>query len=251
MVRGLVVALAACLGISVTAANAEEVKVLTAGAMKQVILAVGDEFQQDSKATLRIDNDTVGALVKRIEGGAPFDVAVLTPAAIGELSKAGKIGQGSELARVGIGVMVKAGAPRPHIGTLDAFKKALLDARSIAYIDPASGGSSGIYLARLFDRLGIADALKPKTKLKQGGLVADLIASGEAELGLHQMSEMVSVPGITVVGPLPAEIQNYTTYAAGVGTTAQSPAAAAALVAWLRRPAMAPVLQARGMVPPS
>jgi molybdate transport system substrate-binding protein len=251
MVRGLVVVLAACLGISVTAANAEEVKVLTAGAMKQVILAVGDEFQQDSKATLRIDNDTVGALVKRIEGGAPFDVAVLTPAAIGELSKAGKIGQGSELARVGIGVMVKAGAPRPDIGTLDAFKKALLDARSIAYIDPASGGSSGIYLARLFERLGIADALKPKTKLKQGGLVADLIVSGEAELGLHQMSEMVSVPGITVVGPLPDEIQNYTTYAAGVGTTAQSPAAAAALVAWLRRPAMAPVLQARGMVPPS
>jgi molybdate transport system substrate-binding protein len=251
MVRGPVVVLAACLGVSVMAANAEEVKVLTAGAMKQVILAVGDEFQQDSKATLRIDNDTVGALVKRIQDGAPFDVAVLTPAAIGELSKAGKIGQGSELARVGIGVMVKAGAPRPDIGTLDAFKKALLDARSIAYIDPASGGSSGIYLARLFDRLGIADALKPKTKLKQGGLVADLIVSGEADLGIHQMSEMVSVPGITVVGPLPAEIQNYTTYAAGVGTTAQSPAAAAALVAWLRRPAMAPVLQARGMVPPS
>jgi len=250
MVRGPVVVLAACLGVSVTAANAQEVKVLTAGAMKQVILAVGDEFQQDSKATLRIDNDTVGGLVKRIQDGAPFDVAVLTPAAIGELSKAGKIGQGSELARVGIGVMVKAGAPRPDIGTLDAFKKALLDARSIAYIDPASGGSSGIYLARLFERLGIADALKPKTKLKQGGLVADLIVSGEAELGIHQMSEMVSVPGITVVGPLPAEIQNYTTYAAGVGTTAQSPAAAAALIAWLRRPAMAPVLQARGMVPP-
>jgi molybdate transport system substrate-binding protein len=248
MVRGLVVVLAACLWMSTTAANAEEVKVLTAGAMKQVILAVGDEFQQDSKATLRIDNDTVGALVKRIQDGASFDVAVLTPAAIGELSKTGKIGQGSELARVGIGVMVKAGAPRPDIGTLDAFKKALLDARSIAYIDPTSGGSSGIYLARLFERLGIADALKPKTKLKQGGYVADLIVSGEAELGIHQMSEMVSVPGITVVGPLPDEIQNYTTYAAGVGTGTQSPAAAAALVA--RRPAMAPVLQARGMVPP-
>jgi molybdate transport system substrate-binding protein len=200
--------------------------------------------------TLSVDNDTVGALVKRIEGGAAFDLAVLTPAALAELAKAGKVTGTNPLARIGIGVMVKAGAPQPNIGTLDAFKQALLDAKSIAYIDPASGGSSGIYLVRLFEQLGIANALKPKTKLKQGGLVADLVASGEAELGLHQMSEIVSAPGVTLVGPLPADVQNYTIYAAGISTNGQTAAPAEALIAWLKRPAMAPILEARGMLPP-
>lgn len=239
-----------CLGASLRPAHADEVKVLTAGAMKQVILATAGDFQNNSKNSLSIDNDTVGALVKRIEGGAGFDIAVLTPTAIDQLAKAGKIGRGEALARVGIGVMVKAGAPAPDIATLQAFKRALIEAKSIAYIDPASGGSSGIYLARLFEQLGLAEALKPKTKLKQGGLVADLIVSGEAELGLQQMSEIVTASGVTVVGPLPAEVQNYTVYAAGIGTNAPSPAAAEALVAWLKRPAMAPILQAKGMLPP-
>ncbi len=250
MVCRLGFVLVACLGAALGPACADDVKVLTAGAMKQVILATAADFQNNSKNSVSINNDTVGALVKRIEGGAVFDVAVLTPAAIDQLAKVGKIGQGNAVARVGIGVMVKAGAPSPDIGTLQAFKKALLEAKSIAYIDPASGGSSGIYLARLFEQLGLADALKPKSKLKQGGLVADLIVSGEAELGLQQMSEIVSAPGVTVVGPLPAEIQNYTVYAAGIGTNAQSPAAAAALIAWLKRPAMAPILQAKGMQSP-
>jgi molybdate transport system substrate-binding protein len=239
-----------CLGVSLRPAHADDVKVLTAGAMKQVILATAGDFQNNSKNGLSVDNDTVGALVKRIEGGAVFDVAVLTPAAIDQLAKAGKIGRGEAVARVGIGVMVKAGAPAPDIGTLQAFKRALTEAKSIAYIDPASGGSSGIYLARLFEQLGLADTLKLKTKLKHGGLVADLIVSGEAELGLQQMSEIVSASGVTVVGPLPAEVQNYTVYAAGIGTNAPSPAAAEALVAWLKRPAMMPILQAKGMLPP-
>src|SRR5215831_8614071 len=194
-----------CLG-ALRPAHADEVKVLTAGAMKQVILATAGDFQNNSKNSLSIDNDTVGALVKRIEGGAGFDIAVLTPTAIDQLAKAGKIGRGESVARVGIGVMVKAGAPAPDIATLQTFKRALTEAKSIAYIDPASGGSSGIYLARLFEQLGLADALKPKTKLKQGGLVADLIVSGEAELGLQQMSEIVTASGVTVVGPLPAEV---------------------------------------------
>jgi molybdate transport system substrate-binding protein len=251
MARRLIILLLACFGVSLTAARADDVKVLTAGAMKPVLLAVADEFQKVSGHTLSVDNDTVGALTKRIEGGAAFDLAVLTPAANEELSKAGKIMRASDLARVGISVIVKAGAPQPDISTLAAFKQALLQAKSIAYIDPASGGSSGIYLAGLFQRLGIADALKPKTKLKRGGSTADLIASGEAELALQQNSEIAFAPGVTLVGPLPAEIQNYTTYAAGISTKPQSPNAALALVAWLMRPAMAPILQAKGLLPPS
>jgi molybdate transport system substrate-binding protein len=251
MMRRLTFALVMALGASIGTAGAAEVKVLTAGAMKGVILAAAPEFQKGNEVTLSVDNDTVGALVKRIEGGAAFDVAVLTPPALAELTKAGKVARVSELARVGIGVVVKEGAAKPDIGTLDAFKQALLNAKSVAYIDPASGGSSGIYLARLFERLGIAEALKPKTKLKQGGLVAELVASGEAELALGQMSETTSAPGVTLVGPLPADVQNYTIYAGGISTSGQTPAAAEALIAWLKRRAMAPILQARGMLPPN
>jgi molybdate transport system substrate-binding protein len=251
MTRRLIIVLVACLGASGATARDDDVKVLTAGAMKPVVLAVAADFKNVSGHSVSVDNDTVGALVKRIEGGGAFDLAILTPASNEELAKAGKIMRAGDLARVGIGVMVKAGAPQPDISTVAAFKQALLQAKSIAYIDPASGGSSGIYLAGLFQRLGIADALKPKTKLKQGGSVADLIVSGEADLGLQQNSEIISAAGVTLVGPLPADVQNYTVYAAGISTKAQSPNAALALAAWLMRPAMAPVLRAKGLLPPS
>jgi molybdate transport system substrate-binding protein len=145
---------------------------------------------------------------------------------------------------------VKEGAPVPDIGSVDAFKRALLAAKSVAYIDPASGGSSGIYLSGLFDKLGIAADIKPKAKLKQGGYVAELIANGEAELGLHQISEILPVKGVKLVGPLPAEIQNYTTYAAGVGTEAKQPEAAHAMLKLLTGAAADGVLKARGMERP-
>ncbi|HKA74704.1 MAG TPA: substrate-binding domain-containing protein [Xanthobacteraceae bacterium] len=227
---------------------AAEVKVLTAGAFKQVVLAVAPEFEK-SGHKLVVDNDTVGALTKRIEGGEAFDVAVLTPAAVDELTKKGKIADGSKtaLARVGVGVMVKAGAPVPDISTVEAFKRALLQAKSVAYIDPASGGSSGIYIANLLEKMGIANDIKPKAKLKQGGYVADLIKSGEAELGIHQISEIVPVKEVTLVGPLPADIQNYTTYAAGISPSARDNAAANALIQVFSGPAAAAVLKEKGM----
>jgi molybdate transport system substrate-binding protein len=238
------------LGAATFGVRADDLKVLTTGAMKPVILEVAPGFQQDSKQTISLENDTAGALLKRVQGGAAFDVVVLTPAGIDELAKAGKVSPGVDLARVGIGVMVKAGAPRPDVGTVEALKRTLLAAKSIAYIDPASGGSSGIYLARLWERLGIADTLKSKAKLKQGGSVADLIVSGEAEIGFQQASEIIASPGVTLIGQLPEEIQNYTVYSGAISTTAQSPTAGAAFIAWLRRPAMTPILQAKGLLPP-
>jgi len=229
-------------------AAAAEIKVLTAGAFKQVLVALAPDFEKQSGHKVILDNDTVGALSKRIDGGEAFDVAVLTPAAVKDLAGKGKLaGSGVNLARVGVGVMVRAGAPTPEIGTVDAFKRALLAAKSVAYIDPASGGSSGIYVAGLIDKLGIADAIKPKTKLKQGGYVADLIVKGEAELGIHQISEIVPVKEVTLVGPLPAEIQNYTVYAAGLGANARDREAANALIKALTSPAAAAVLKSRGM----
>ena len=229
-----------------------EIKVLTAGAFKQVLLAMLPQFERQSGHRVIVDNDTVGALAKRIEAGEAFDLAVLTPSAIDSLSKKGKLvpGSGRNLARVGIGVVVKEGAPKPDIGSVDAFKKALLAASSIAYIDPAAGGSSGIYVAGLLERLGIAAEMKGKSRLISGGAVAEHVARGEAELGIHQISEILPVKGITLVGPLPAEIQSYTIYAAGVSINAKQADAAKDLLKALTGPSVAEVLRSKGMDPP-
>jgi len=201
----------------------------------------------------RVANDTVGALTKRIAGGEAFDVAVLTPKAVDDLAKEGKFVAGSRanLARVGVGVVVKDGTPKPDISSVASFKQALLAAKSVAYIDPAAGGSSGIYVAGLLDKLGIAGEVKPKAKLIPGGAVAEHVAKGEAELGIHQISEILPVKGVTLVGPLPAEIQNYTVYAAGVGAHAKESDAAKALLKALTSPAAAEVLKSKGMEPAS
>jgi molybdate transport system substrate-binding protein len=246
LLRLAIVAMA--VGVTGSAAAAE-IKVLTAGAFKQVLLALVPDFEKQTGHKVTVENDTVGALTKRIEGGEAFDLAVLTPAAINTLTAKGKFVDGtrSNLARVGVGVMVKTGAPTPDIGSVEAFKRALLAAQSVAYIDPASGGSSGIYVAGLLDKLGIGDQVKPKAKLKKGGYVADLIVSGEAELGIHQISEIVPVKEVTLVGPLPAEIQNYTVYAAGLGAHARDAEAAQALIKALTGPAAADVLKSKGM----
>ena len=237
-----------------TAAHAADMKILTAGAMKAVVLELVPAFEKETGHKAVIDNDTAGGLARRIEGGEAFDLAVITPGVINDLAAKGKIVAGSRVnvARVGVGVVVKEGAPLPDVSNVEAFKRALIAAKTVAYIDPASGGSSGIYLTGLFDKLGIAAEIKPKAKLKQGGYVADLIASGEAELGLHQISEILPVKGVKLVGPLPAEIQNYTTYAAAVGKDARQPEAADAMLKLLAGSGAEPVLKARGMErPPS
>jgi molybdate transport system substrate-binding protein len=245
--------LAGVILIATFAANADaaEIKVLTAGAFKQVLQAILPKFES-SGPKVSLQNDTVGALTIRIEASEVFDVAVLTPAAIDALSAKGKIAAGSrtDLARVGIGVVVKEGAAKPDISSVAAFKQALLAAKSVAYLDPAAGGSSGIYVAGLLQKLGIAADLNAKAKLIPGGAVAEHIARGEAELGIHQISEILPVQGVTLVGPLPAEIQNYTMYAAGIGAQAPNAEGASALLSALSGPAAAAVLKARGMEPP-
>jgi molybdate transport system substrate-binding protein len=232
-------------------AAAAEIKVLTAGAFKQVLLVLVPDFEKQTGHKVILENDTVGALTKRIEGGEAFDLAVLTPAAVNDLSTKGKFVAGSRtnLGRVGVGVVVKEGAPKPDISSVDAFKKTLLAAKSVAYIDPAAGGSSGIYVAGLLDKLGIAADVKPKAKLIPGGAVAEHIARGEAEIGIHQISEILPVKGITLIGPLPADIQNYTVYAAGLGANGKESEAAKALLKTLSGPGAADVLKSKGMEP--
>jgi molybdate transport system substrate-binding protein len=232
-------------------AGAAEIKVLTAGAFKQVVLALVPDFEKQTGHKVTVENETVGALTKRIEGGEGFDLAVLTPGAVDNLAGKGKFAAGSRtnLARVGVGVVVKDGTPKPDISSVDAFKKSLLAAKSVAYIDPAAGGSSGIYVSGLLDKLGIGAEVKAKAKLIHGGAVAEHIAKGEAEIGIHQISEILPVKGIVLVGPLPAEIQNYTVYAAGLGANAKEADAAKALLKALSGPAAAEVLKAKGMEP--
>jgi len=231
------------------AASAAELKVLTTGAFKPVVTMLVADYERQSGDKVTVANDTAGALVKRIEGGETFDVVVLTPAALTELTGKGKVAAGSSknLARVAIGVAVKDGAPKPDIGTVDAFKQTLLKAKSVAYIDPAAGGSSGIYLDKLFQRLGIADAIRPKAVLVPGGLVAERVVKGEAEIGVHQISEILAVKGATLVGPLPAEIQNYTVYAGGVSATTAHADAAKKLLAVFSGDAAQRVLKDKGM----
>jgi len=234
-------------------AEAADIKVLTAGAYKQVVLALVPAFEKETGHKVVLDNGTTGQLKQRIEGGEAFDLLIITPAAVDELTKAGKLAAGSDvkLATVGIGVVVKEGAAKPDIGSVEKFKQALLAAKSVAYIDPASGGSSGIYIDKLLVKLGIADQIRPKAKLKKGGLVAELIADGTAELGIHQISEIVPVKGTTLVGPLPKDIQNTTTYAVAMSAAAKSKDAAAAFIKTLSGPQAAAVLHAKGMEPAS
>jgi molybdate transport system substrate-binding protein len=245
----MAVMLALC---GVRAAAADEIKVLTAGAFKQVVLAMIPQFEQQTGHKVVVDNDTVGALVKRIDRGEAFDVLIASPAALDELAKGGRIALSgrTQLAKVGIGVVVREGAPRPDIKTVEAFRRALIEARSVAYIDPAAGGSSGIYVAKLLQQLGIAEAVGAKAKLIPGGAVAEHVADGEAEIGIHQISEILPVRGAVLLGPLPAEIQNFTVYAAGIGTSARSVEAARQLIKLFTATDAAAVLAGKGMEAP-
>ena len=230
-----------------TVAHSAEVKVLTAGAMKQVVLALQPEFEKQGH-TLVVDNDTAGALQKRIEGGESFDLAVITPGVIDALGTAGKVVPGTKtnLARVAIGVMVRKGA------SCRTFPRSMRSSRADGCENRRLYRSGLRRLERDLSRQavpewGIADQIRAKAKLKRGGYVADLLVSGDAELGIHQISEIVPVKDVVLVGPLPAEIQNYTTYAGAVSATARDAAAARAFLELLAGPAGAAVLRDKGM----
>jgi molybdate transport system substrate-binding protein len=243
------IALATCLAGPVSAA---EVKVLTAGAMKAVVLEVVTAFTRDTGHTVVVDNDTVGGLARRITAGEPFDVTIVTPKIVEDLTAAGKIiaGTRADVAQVGMGVAIKAGTLPPDLSSADAFKALLLKVTSIAYIDPIAGGSSGIYFDKLIDRLGVGEQVRAKAKLKTGGYVAEAVVTGEAEIAVHQISEIVPVAGAQLAGPLPAAVQNTTVYSAGLGAAARDATAARAFLAALATPATAALLRAKGMERP-
>ena len=229
-------------------ASAADLKLLTAGAFKSVALEIVPEFEKRTGHKVTIDNDTAGGLSKRVAAGEYFDVVVMPPLGLGPFLGS-KVVESSvkPLARVGIGLAIKQGAPPPDISTVDAFKQTLLAARAIAYTDPASGGTTGIYLAKLIEKMGIAAELKPKTVLVKGGLAAEKIVSGEAEIAMQPASELLAVPGAVLVGPIPLEVQSYTIYAGAVSAAARDQGAADALLAALHGPDKAALLKRKGM----
>lgn len=239
-------ALASC------AASAADLKVLTAGAFKPVLQALQPAFERSTGHRLVIENDTAGALQKRVTAGEAFDVVFSSPASLQAMSQAGRLVNEPPLplAKVAIGVAVRQGAPLPDISSVDAFRALLLAAPRVAYIDPAAGGSSGIYLDRLFERWGIAPQVRAKAVLVPGGLVAQKVVDGSADVAIHQISEILAVPGAVLVGPIPAEIQNYTVYAGALSARASQPGAARQLLDALQRPEMEALLKAKGMEMP-
>ena len=232
-------------------ASAADLKLLTAGAYKSAAMEIVADFEKKTGHKVAIDTGTAGALQKRVAGGEYFDVVVIPPIPMASLL-GNRVDESSakELARAGVGLAIKQGAPVPDISGVDGFKKALLAARAIAYIDPAAGGSSGIYLAQLFQQMGIADQLKSKSVLVQGGLVADRIVDGKADIALQQSSELMGVPGVQFVGPIPLMVQNYTIYSGGVSVASGNRAAADALLLALANPENGKILKSKGLDSP-
>ena len=199
------------------------IKVMSAGAVKSMVSALGVEFERESGKKLDLNFGTAGSLRERIKNGEVADLVILSESAIAELVKLGLLVTGSvtDLGRTVTGVVVREGAPQPDISTPEAFRQALLNARSVAYTDPKAGGSGGIMFAGLLQKLGIADVVNKKAL--GGHDVAMAIAEGRAELGTTFISEVLPVKGTRVVGPLPGELHNANTYTGAIHACAALP----------------------------
>ena len=219
--------------------RADEVKVFSAGAVRAIVSDLAEMFRRETGHTVTLSFGTVGQTRQKLLGGGAVDVVIMTDVAIDDMAKQGAVVPGSraDIARTGMGVGVREGAPKPDISTDEAFKATLLQAKSLVYVDPAQGATSGIHFKSVLERLGIAEAVRSKSQLVAGGYPAEKVASGEAELVVHQISEIVPVKGVVLVGPLPPDLQKVTVYSAGLAARSASPEAARAFIAFLMRPA--------------
>ncbi len=229
--------------------EAAEITVLSSNGFREVLEDIVPKFEHATghKVLLKF-NSSVG--VKRaIDAGTEFDIAIGAPQEIESLATAGKIKKETEvtLARVGIGVAIRAGAPKPDISSTESFKQAMLNARSIMH---NKEGASGRYVTALFQRLGLAEQLKDRIVIKQvAGPVAENIAKGEAEVGFQLISEILPVAGAELLGPLPPELQTYILLTAGIGSMAKAEGPAGELLKFLALPGSAEVMKHKGLEP--
>jgi len=221
-------------------------KILSGGAMRSLMTDLVPLFERAPGTKVEIEFRLTSVLQKEIEDGAVFDIALLPRPELDALMQAGRIAADAtaDVARSTVGLAVRAGTPKPDIATVEALKQTLLNAQSIAYSD----GPSGAYIAALLERLGIAGAMKSKTKLT-GRPVAELMASGEAEIGMQQIVAILPVKGAELVGPLPGELQNIIAYAAGLAAGSGQSATARALIAFMATPEVVRMIRAKGMEP--
>ena len=239
-------ALALAIMSAPVAAEAAEVTLLISNALKTVMEELAPQFEQATGHKLAITYGSTNPLKARIEKGEAFDLTILGDAAIDDLVKQGKLVAATRavVARSGLGVAIRKGATRPDISTTEAFKRTLLDAKSIAYL---VDGLTGTYLKVLLQRLGITDSMQAKYTNARG---AEAVARGEVELGVTQMSEILHQTGAELAGPLPPEVQNYTNFSSAVGARARQDAAARALLRYFASPAAARLMKANGLEPP-
>ena len=236
--RFLVLATAAAIA---TPAQAAEIKVLSTNALKTVLEDLAPKFEKASEHKLAITFGTAATLKGQIEKGELVDVAILTEEGIDDLVKQGKLAARTSLARSAAGVAIKKGAPKPDISSTEAFKKTLLAAKSIAFVET---GQTGIYLKGLFEKLGVADQIKSKLKIVKS--VGEAVANGEAEIGFTQIAEILPYAGAEGAGPLPAEIQLYTNWSLGISKDSK---AGDAFIKFMTMPAAAAVIKAKGLEP--
>jgi molybdate transport system substrate-binding protein len=218
-------AIFALIATSASSAGAAEIRVLAPRAVATMLGALAGDFERASGHKLDVSVDLAAVLVRRVNAGEAFDVVIVAPAQIDALAKDGKVlgDTRANLVRSGIGVEVRAGAPKPDVSTVDAFKRALIAAKSIAYLKE---GQSGLYVAQMIERLGLTEALKPKLTLPATDTVTELVAGGEVELGMVNASQILTSPGVVLAGELPPELNFYLVFAGAVGTAAKSPDAA-------------------------
>jgi molybdate transport system substrate-binding protein len=239
------------LGAAAPAARAAEVKVMSTVALTPTLDELIPKYESSTGNKLMVIYSTIADLKTRIEAGDTADVMILSRPVLDGLQTQGKVAQGS-IVNVGssyVAIGVRTGAPKPDISTAEKLKTALLAAKSISYADPAKGGASGVYFAKVIDRLGIADQMKSKTVLVPGAQAGELVAKGEVEMGIAQASEIAAVPGAQVVGPLPGDLNSAIVFAVGIGSTNKDPAAAKSLIELLTSPTGAAVLKSKGMDP--
>jgi molybdate transport system substrate-binding protein len=231
-----------------TQAGAAQLKVLSGNGAKAAVRTLCAQFERASGHAIDLRFEVNADLQRKIEAGETFDVAVLNPPVIDALIKDGKIAAGTraDIGRAGLGVAVRAGMAKPDIATADAFRQALLSAKSVAY---PGKGASGLYFVSLLDRLGIAAQMQPKLKPMQAEDTVEVVARGEADMVVVVASRIYDVAGVDPVGPIPAELQTRIGFAAGLGVAAKEPDAAKALIRFLSSPEAAPILKAKGVEP--